>query len=120
MAVLAIEHAQLAMPPGAEDQARAFYVHVLGLTEAPKPPALAARGGCWFEAGAVKLHMGVEVDFHPARKAHVALVVDDLQPVLRRARAVGCEVVEPAPFGGFTQAYVHDLFGNRLELLQRA
>jgi catechol 2,3-dioxygenase-like lactoylglutathione lyase family enzyme len=118
MSVRALEHAQLAMPRGGEDRARAFYRDVLGLPEVPKPEELARRGGCWFENGVVKLHLGVEDDFRPAKKAHVALVVDDLDGLLARARAAGCEVVELAPFQEWRQAYVFDLFGNRLELLE--
>ena len=120
--LLAIEHAQLAMPKGEEDKARAFYAGVLGLPEVPKPADLAKRGGCWFESGAgegaVKLHLGVEDNFRPAKKAHVALVVDDLDAVLHRARAAGCEVTAPEPLQTWRQAYVFDLFGNRLELLE--
>jgi catechol 2,3-dioxygenase-like lactoylglutathione lyase family enzyme len=118
MAVLAIEHVQLAMPRGGEALARAFYHDVLGLPEVPKPAALAARGGCWFESATVKLHLGVEDDFRPAKKAHVALKVEGLDALLDRARAAGCEVQDPEPFGGERQAYVFDLFGNRLELLE--
>jgi catechol 2,3-dioxygenase-like lactoylglutathione lyase family enzyme len=77
MTILAIEHVQLAMPAGEEEKARAFYRDLLGIAETPKPPRLAKRGGCWFEDGAVKIHLGVEADFRPARKAHPALVVDD-------------------------------------------
>lgn len=120
MSLIAIEHAQLAIPRGGEDVARTFYRDVLGLPEVPKPENLAKRGGCWFEDGAVKLHLGVEDDFRPARKAHVALVVDDLDTLLARARAAGCEVVDPSPFQHWRQAYVHDLHGNRLELLEGA
>lgn len=118
--VLRLEHVQLAMPRGREAEARAFYGGVLGLPEVPKPPVLAARGGCWFEDGDLKIHLGVEDDFRPARKAHVALVVDDLGAVLAAAGALGCETQPPQPFGEFTQAYVFDPFGNRLELLQAA
>ena len=118
MTLLAIEHVQLAMPKGEEDEARTFYTGVLGLPEVPKPADLAKRGGCWFEDGEVKLHLGVEEDFRPAKKAHVALVVDDLDALIARARAAGCEVVDPAPFQQWRQAYVHDLFGNRLEFLE--
>jgi catechol 2,3-dioxygenase-like lactoylglutathione lyase family enzyme len=113
-----IEHAQLAMPRGGEEKARAFYIGVLGLPEAPKPAKLAQRGGCWFEAGPVKLHLGVDNDFRAAKRAHVVLVVEDLDGLLRKARDVGCEVVDPAPFQTWRQAYVFDLFGNRLELLE--
>lgn len=118
MNVLAIEHAQFAMPRGEEDKARAFYTGVLGLPEVPKPTDLAKRGGCWFENGAVKLHLGVEDDFRPAKKAHVALVVSDLDALLAKARAAGCETVDPAPFQTWRQGYVFDFFGNRLELLE--
>ena len=106
------------MPRGEEDKARAFYIGVLGLPEVPKPEDLAKRGGCWFENGTVKLHIGVEDDFRPAKKAHVALVVDDLDALLHRARAAGCEVTDAAPFQQRRQAYVFDLFGNRIELLE--
>lgn len=118
MPVLAIAHVQLAMPKGGEDRARTFYAAVLGLPEISKPESLAARGGCWFETDLVKLHLGVDDDFRPARKAHVALRVEDLDVILQRARAAGCEVHDPAPFAGDRQAYVFDLFGNRLELLE--
>jgi len=106
------------MPKDGEDKARAFYTGVLGVPEVPKPEELAKRGGCWFEDGAVKLHLGVEEDFRPAKKAHVALVVEDLDVLLAKAKAAGCEVVDPAPFQDWRQAYVFDLFGNRLELLE--
>ena len=75
MRIVAIDHVQLAMPPGGEQAARDFYSGVLGLPEVPKPPVLAARGGCWFERDGVRLHLGVEEDFRPARKAHPALLV---------------------------------------------
>ena len=91
---------------------------MLGLPEVPKPAGLAKRGGCWFESETVKLHLGVEDDFRPAKKAHVALVVEDLDALLDRARAAGCEVIGPEPFQTWRQAYVFDLFGNRLELLK--
>ena len=113
-----VEHVQLAMPRGREDEARAFYSGVLGLPEIAKPPDLAVRGGCWFEDGAIKIHLGVEDDFRPAKKAHVALVVEDLDAVIAAACALGCETRPPRPFGDFTQAYVFDTFGNRIELLQ--
>ncbi len=120
MTTLAIEHVQLAMPRGEEDKARTFYTGVLGVPEVPKPAGLAKRGGCWFENRTVKLHVGVEDDFRPAKKAHVALVVNDLDALLVRARAAGCEVIDTALFQSWRQAYVFDLFGNRLELLEPA
>jgi len=113
-----IEHVQLAMPQGKEAEARAFYGAVLGMTEVPKPFNLASRGGCWFEDGAMKLHLGVEDDFRPAKKAHTALVVEGLDGLLAAARALGCETRAQEPAGDFVQAYVYDPFGNRLELLE--
>jgi catechol 2,3-dioxygenase-like lactoylglutathione lyase family enzyme len=111
--VVGIDHVQLAMPPGREDEARAFYQGVLGLAEQPKPARLAARGGCWFAGGGVRIHLGVEESFQPARKAHPALVVADLRAALDEA---GIGFIEDDLDGVF-RVYVHDPFGNRLELL---
>lgn len=118
MSVLALDHVQLAMPPGGEAEARAFYAGLLGMRETPKPPALAGRGGCWFEAGAAKLHLGVEEPFVPARKAHPALVVTDLAGLCVRLAAAGAQVREDAPLDGRERRHVSDPFGNRIELMQ--
>ena len=90
MTVVGIEHVQLAMPPGGEGAAREFYSGLLGLPERTKPSALAARGGCWFEAPGVKVHLGVEADFRPAQKAHPALLVDDCPRWSQSCAAVMC------------------------------
>ena len=118
MRIHGIDHVQLAMPAGREDDARAFYADVLGIPEKPKPPHLAARGGCWFSADGVELHLGVEADFRPARKAHPALLVDDLPVLVRRLGEAGVEVVDDEPLPGYDRVYVADPFGNRVELLQ--
>jgi len=118
MALRAIDHVQLAMPVGGEDEARGFYVGLLGLEERMKPPALAVRGGCWFENGAVKLHLGVEAQFSPARKAHPALLVDGLAALTERLRAVGCRVKDDELLEGYDRIYVDDPFGNRIELME--
>jgi hypothetical protein len=89
MKLTAIDHVQLAMPIGGEDRARAFYADLLELTEKPKPPELAVRGGAWFENDAVKIHLGIESDFRSARKAHPALVVHDLPVLIEKLRAAG-------------------------------
>lgn len=112
-----IDHVQLAMPAGGEDEARAFYGRLLGLPEVPKPPALAARGGCWFERDGLKVHLGVDPDFRPARKAHPAFVVDDLQSVVASLVAAGAAVEEAEPIDRIERAFAHDPFGNRLELI---
>lgn len=116
----AIDHVQLAMPAGREAEARAFYAGLLGIPEQPKPPHLAARGGCWFESDSVKLHVGVEADFRPARKAHPALLVRDLPSLVATLRAADVELVDDEPLAGYDRVYAYDPFGNRLELLEPA
>jgi catechol 2,3-dioxygenase-like lactoylglutathione lyase family enzyme len=116
--IVAIDHVQLAMPPGGEDAARRFYAGVLGLREVPKPAALAARGGAWFEAGPVRVHLGVEQEFRPAVKAHPGFLVDDLGALIRMAQEACHRVVRDDAEVGVERAYVFDPFGNRLELIQ--
>jgi catechol 2,3-dioxygenase-like lactoylglutathione lyase family enzyme len=118
MKVVAIDHVQLAMPAGREAEARAFYAGLLGLSEQAKPPHLAARGGCWFERGALKIHLGVEKNFTPARKAHPALIVMDLAALVGALKNAGHRVVEDEPLEGFERVYVDDPFGNRIELME--
>ena len=118
MRIRGVDHVQLAMPAGGEDEARAFYDGVLGIPEKRKPPHLAARGGCWFAAEGVELHLGVEDGFRPARKAHPALLVDDLRALVGRLAEAGVVVVEDEPLPGYDRVYVADPFGNRLELLE--
>ncbi len=119
MKVLALEHVQLAMPPGREAEARAFYEGILGIPEAVKPPHLAARGGCWFERAGLKIHLGVEADFRPARKAHPGFLVEDLTVLKAALSEAGHPLREDEPLEGFDRVYVDDPFGNRLELLER-
>lgn len=118
MTILALEHVQLAMPAGGEDLARKFYAGLLGMDERAKPAALAVRGGCWFETGTVKLHLGVETDFRPARKAHPALLVDGLCALSARLVAAGCDVRPDDPVDGLARIFVDDPFGNRIELMK--
>ena len=118
MLIQAIDHIQLAMPAGQEDIARRFYTGVLEIPEVPKPPHLAKRGGVWFERDALKIHLGVEPDFRPAKKAHPGLRVENLQQLLTKLIAEGIEIVEAEPLHGFEHVYISDPFGNRIELLQ--
>ena len=113
--LIAIDHVQLAMPAGGEDLARSFYVGVLGLAEVPKPPVLAARGGCWFEAGAVRVHLGVEAPFQPARKAHPAFLVRQLEDLVA---AHGLSVRWSDEIPGTVRCHLDDPFGNRIELIE--
>lgn len=114
-----IEHVQVAMPPGGEEQARAFYGDVLGLVEIAKPEALAARGGVWFACGPQQLHLGVDPQFTPQRKGHPALLVSDVAAVRARLAHVGAPVVDDELLPGYERIYTADPFGNRLELLRR-
>ena len=118
MEIVRVDHVQLAMPPGGEALARAFFADLLGIPEVPKPPELAKRGGCWFERGALKIHLGVEKDFRPARKAHPALEVKDLAKLVERLQERGHAVNKDEPLEGFNRVYVDDPFGNRIELLE--
>jgi catechol 2,3-dioxygenase-like lactoylglutathione lyase family enzyme len=109
-----IDHVQLAMPRGGEDAAREFFTGKLGIPEVPKPPALAARGGCWFETGELRVHLGVEDDFRPARKAHPALRVAGLAGLVDRA---GLEITWSDEIPGVRRGFIADPFGNRIELI---
>jgi catechol 2,3-dioxygenase-like lactoylglutathione lyase family enzyme len=115
--IVRLDHVQLAMPPGLETQAEAFYSGILGLERVPKPPPLAARGGCWFRHGDLAVHLGVEEDFRPARKAHPAFVVDDLAALLTRCEEAGVPVRPNPDSESGRGAYVDDPFGNRIELI---
>jgi catechol 2,3-dioxygenase-like lactoylglutathione lyase family enzyme len=120
MPILSIDHVQIAMPEGQEGIARAFYIDVLGLTEIPKPPELAKRGGAWFQAGDVQVHLGVEPGFKPARKAHPAFLVSDLDALLARVREAGHDTdISQPPLDGYRRAHVFDPFGNRIELMEK-
>jgi len=120
MTILSIDHVQIAMPSGEEEKARAFYVNVLGFVEIPKPPKLARRGGVWFQSQHVQLHLGVEQDFHPARKAHPAFVVDDLDSLIVNIQRAGYETdASQPPLDGHKRAHVFDPFGNRIELMEK-
>jgi catechol 2,3-dioxygenase-like lactoylglutathione lyase family enzyme len=116
--MLTLDHVQIAMPAGGEAAARAFFGGLLGLAEINKPASLAGRGGCWFAIGDRQLHLGVEPDFRPARKAHVALATGDIDGLRARLTAAGRQIVEDAPIDSRRRFFTEDPFGNRLELLQ--
>jgi catechol 2,3-dioxygenase-like lactoylglutathione lyase family enzyme len=119
MRVVSVDHVQLAMPAGREAEARAFYGDILGIPEREKPPHLAARGGAWFERGALKIHLGVDKHFVPARKAHPGLVVEDLSGLVAKLSAAGFAATADEPLEGYERVYVEDPFGNRIELMER-
>jgi diguanylate cyclase (GGDEF)-like protein/PAS domain S-box-containing protein len=117
---LGIDHVQLAMPAGPEAEAEAerFYGDLLGFERIPKPAALTARGGCWFASSTVQLHLGVEEPFQPARKAHPALKIDDLDPLLAQLTAAAVDVRPAEDVDGRRRVHVDDPFGNRIELIE--
>lgn len=117
MAFVDVHHVQLACPRGSEAVLRAFYADLLGLTEVAKPAELVARGGVWFRASGVELHLGVEEPFSPARKAHPGLLVDDLDALAERLESAG-HPVERGTLPGLRRFHTADPYGNRLELLQ--
>ncbi|KQR32251.1 UNVERIFIED_ORG: catechol 2,3-dioxygenase-like lactoylglutathione lyase family enzyme [Agrobacterium larrymoorei] len=118
MTILRLDHIQLAIPAGGEEKGRAFYAGLLGLEEVEKPANLARRGGCWFVAGDVRVHLGVAGEFVAASKAHPAFVVDDLSELRKRLETAGYPVVEDQPLEGYDRFYVYDPFGNRIEMMQ--
>ncbi len=120
MRIVKIDHVQLAMPAGQEDLARAFYHGLLGIPELPKPANLAKRGGVWFERGALKVHLGVQADFRPATKAHIAFETRELDRLIEDSRRAGYPVVDDEPLAGYQRVYISDPFGNRLEFLARS
>lgn len=118
MKVVAIDHVQLAIPPGGEAAARRFYGEVLGLTEIPKPEALRGRGGLWLQAGPVQIHLGVEPDMRPSLKAHPALVVTELAEWQARLAAAGFRWHDAEEVAGTPRGHTWDPFGNRIELIE--
>jgi len=112
-----LAHVQLAAPPGCEGAARRFFGELLGLEEVAKPPLLAGRGGVWFRLGAQQLHVGVEPDFQPARKAHPAFATEELDDLAGRLEDAGAEPAWVDDIPGIRHFYVHDPWGNRLEFV---
>lgn len=113
----AIDHVQLAMPAGEEEKARTFYRDLLGMVEIAKPPGLAKRGGCWFTSGSVQLHLGVEADFRPAKKAHPAMRCREYDRLMASLQAAGVEMQEDRNIPGTRRCHIFDPFGNRIELI---
>jgi catechol 2,3-dioxygenase-like lactoylglutathione lyase family enzyme len=120
MSVVGIDHVQLPIPRGGEEAARRFYGGVLGFTEVPKPEPMRARGGLWFQAGPVGIHLGVEDDMRPSAKTHPALVVRGLDDYVARLAAAGCEWRGSDEVPGTRRGHTRDPFGNRIELIEAA
>ncbi|MFE7528986.1 glyoxalase [Kitasatospora sp. NPDC057542] len=118
LSLAAINHVQLAIPAGGEQQCRAFWGELLGLSEIPKPPALASRGGCWFQGSGFQVHLGVELDFRPALKAHPGFEIRGLRALADRLADHGYLVTFSDEVPGQDRFHTVDPFGNRLEFLE--
>jgi len=119
MTAYGFDHVQLAMPPNQEAEARLFYGSLLGLIEIQKPANLTARGGVWFQCGAIQIHLGVEIDFRPAKKAHPAFLVADLTQLTDKLSRAGYKIKhDQETIAGYDRAFTEDPFGNRIELMQ--
>ncbi|MGB0387696.1 MAG: VOC family protein [Ardenticatenaceae bacterium] len=118
MKLVGIDHVQLAMPAGAEEQARDFYGALLGLKEVDKPEPLASRGGCWFEAPGIIVHLGVQDGFVAARKAHPAFLASNLDELRNALKDAAVEVVVDRALEHVHRFYAMDPFGNRIEFIQ--
>jgi catechol 2,3-dioxygenase-like lactoylglutathione lyase family enzyme len=114
-----LDHVQLAMPFGEEEIARRFYGALLGLKEISRPADGSKHGGLWFEGGNLKLHLGVDIRFDPALKAHPALLVNNLPALVTWLEKHGVNPVAGGPLPGCRNVYVSDPFQNRIELLER-
>jgi len=113
-----IDHIQIAAPPGSEDKARKFYGELLGMEEIPKPENLKGRGGCWFLCGSQEVHIGIQQDFMPAKKAHPGFTVNALEQLKTRLEEADYVIVEESPIEGRSRFFTHDPFGNRIEFLE--
>ena len=118
MAVIGLDHVQLAIPVGGEDASRTFFVDLLGMKEVPKPANL-SPSGCWFEGGSISLHIGVDPDFRPARKAHPAFLVRDVEQLRQNLAEAGYPIRDDKPVDGYSRFFTEDPFGNRIEIMQR-
>ncbi len=119
MKITRLNHLQICIPRGMDEQARAFYCGVLGLPEIPKPESLAGRGGFWLALGDVQVHVSIEdgVDYSRT-KAHVAYQVDDLDGWLAALKDHGIRPLDSVPIPGYARFEFRDPFGNRIEMIQ--
>jgi len=118
MTLRGLDHIQLAIPPDGEAKARAFYGDLLGLEEVAKPEPLVPRGGCWFAGPGIALHLGVQADFVPARKAHPAFLVADLAALRKALEAKGVSTTDDEALPHIPRFHAFDPFGNRLEFIE--
>lgn len=114
----AIDHVQLAVPKGSEETAKKFFKGILGFEEVEKPEELRKKGGVWFQAGGIQLHIGIEEPFSPAKKAHPAFEVANIEELKRHLTENGIDFIEDDKLPGATRFHLSDPFGNRIEILE--
>jgi catechol 2,3-dioxygenase-like lactoylglutathione lyase family enzyme len=114
----AIDHFQLASPKNTEDQSRKFFNEILMFREVDKPASLKSNGGVWFESGSIKINVGTEDQFIPARKAHPALEVENLRDFKQHLITNRVSFTEDKRLPGANRIYISDPFGNRIEILE--
>jgi len=115
--LLRLDHVQIAVPSGAEAECRAYWGGLLGLAEIPKPAGLAGRGGLWFRLGEAEIHLGVEVAFRPAKKAHPAFIAADIAALAQRLQKAGRAVLWDDAIAGRRRFFTEDPVGNRIEFI---
>lgn len=115
--VRGVQHVNLTIPRGGEEQARSFYTTILSLKEIEKPKDLRVHGGLWYKVGELELHLSVEDGalVVPSRR-HVGFIVDDLERARRFFESHGIATLPQADLPGWRRFFVHDPFGNRLEI----
>jgi len=116
--ILDLDHVQLAAPKGCETEARHFFGSLLGLEEIEKPELLRARGGCWFRVGSQQLHIGIEPSFQPAKKAHPAFSVTEIEKLFEKLATNGIACEWDESLGSVRRFYANDPWGNRLEFAE--
>ena len=112
-----LDHLQLAIPSGSEDANRAFWTGILDCAEMEKPEQLKSRGGVWFLLDGAEVHLGIETDFRPAKKAHPALLVTNIDNLADRLTAAGYAVQWDESIAGRRRFFTHDPVGNRIEFI---
>lgn len=111
-----LTHVNVTMPADGEDAARTFYGGLLGLTEIPKPELLRARGGLWFDAGGLDIHISVdESGAGSDRQQHFGLECGDLDAIRARLEQAGVPI-DNGRLAPWQRFFVHDPFGNRIEI----
>ncbi|WP_078546927.1 VOC family protein [Litchfieldia alkalitelluris] len=116
---LSIDHIQLAAPKGSEDIAREFFGGILGFIEIEKPEELKKRGGVWFGFEGYQIHIGIEDPFTPAKKAHPAFRIRNIEELKAHLLLNNIEIIEDDKLPGANRIYIHDPFGNRIEVLEK-